>query len=248
MPRIGDDILSKVKVVPERDATTEVDRPDTEEDETSEDELAALQSRTAPTNSSPLQNPAVGAPRRNLRRAVRDKPVMMEKPPEPPERSKHDPDGTWRHLETVFSGVILEVANTQQYRKMRELAYHYITESNGDVHAVVGLHLRDKHWRRKGYRDSKRATVYIWEPYLDEQGRLGIRTREHEVIPLLPRIKSSPTNHASAHRSFATRTATPPTVPPSVSPSSTSPATSSTTSPRTTTASLRSPISSCATG
>ncbi|KIX08396.1 uncharacterized protein Z518_03052 [Rhinocladiella mackenziei CBS 650.93] len=72
-----------------------------------------------------------------------------------PTLSKHSPDGSFRHIEARYPGVVIEVSYSQKRRDLPRLADDYILGSDAEIRAVVGLDL--------DYR-GKRATVSIWRP------------------------------------------------------------------------------------
>lgn len=66
---------------------------------------------------------------------------------------RHDPDGQLQHSQANYPGVVLEVANTQQGKKLALLADDYILGSDGDIQVVIGINV-----------ESDKATLSIWEP------------------------------------------------------------------------------------
>jgi len=74
--------------------------------------------------------------------------------PQDPEYGTHDPDSSFRHLQSPLPTVIIEVAHSQRGGKLRLLADEYILGSDLEIRVVVGVDIE--------YSRSKRATFSIW--------------------------------------------------------------------------------------
>jgi hypothetical protein len=75
---------------------------------------------------------------------------------EEPQFGSHDPDGQFRHSEANHPGIVLEVAYSQKAKDLPYLADEYILGSDGDIRAVIAIHLE--------YKETSNATLSIWEP------------------------------------------------------------------------------------
>ncbi|TAQ83162.1 hypothetical protein B7494_g8516 [Chlorociboria aeruginascens] len=69
--------------------------------------------------------------------------------------STHCPDGSFRHQDAKWPGVIIEIAFSQTTKNLDHLAWEYIGDSDGAVLAVVGLNL-DYY--------NKKANLSVWRP------------------------------------------------------------------------------------
>jgi len=82
--------------------------------------------------------------------------------------TRRDPDGQLRYEGARWPTFIIEVANSQSKKgggkDLSKLADQYITESSGNIQAVLGIFL--------DYRSTKKATLSIWRPSygVDRQG------------------------------------------------------------------------------
>jgi len=82
--------------------------------------------------------------------------------------TRRDPDGQFRCEGARWPTFIIEVANSQSKedggKDLAKLADQYITESSGNIQAVLGIFL--------DYRSTKKATLSIWRPSygVDRQG------------------------------------------------------------------------------
>jgi hypothetical protein len=56
-----------------------------------------------------------------------------------PNRSKHEPDASFRHKDASYPGAIIEVSFSQKRKDMPYLADDYLLGSNGDNRVIVGL-------------------------------------------------------------------------------------------------------------
>lgn len=71
--------------------------------------------------------------------------------------NKHSPDGSFRHLQATWPGVVIEIAFSQSPKDLDSLAWEYISDSDGGIQVVVGLDLAYK---------TKEATLSVWRPVI----------------------------------------------------------------------------------
>lgn len=84
---------------------------------------------------------------------------------------RRDPDAQFRHANSKYPGVVMEVSYSQDGKKLRKLAQDYILYSNGDIKAVIGIDINYK---------GKKSTISLWRPRYtplddDDIEELGIR-------------------------------------------------------------------------
>jgi hypothetical protein len=80
---------------------------------------------------------------------------------------KHSPDGSFKHVEAKYPGVVIEVSYAQKKRDLPLLASDYIISSRGSIKVVVGIDLE---------YTGKKATLSVWRPQIrhSEAGMKGI--------------------------------------------------------------------------
>jgi hypothetical protein len=80
---------------------------------------------------------------------------------------KHSPDGSFKHIEAKYPGVVMEVSYSQKKKDLLLLASDYIIRSRGSIKVVVGINL--------GYT-GKKATLLVWRPQIrrNKAGKKGI--------------------------------------------------------------------------
>jgi hypothetical protein len=66
---------------------------------------------------------------------------------------KHSPDGSFKHVEAKYPGVVIEVSYSQKRKDLALLASDYIIGSRGSIKVVVGIDLE---------YTSKKATLAVW--------------------------------------------------------------------------------------
>ncbi|KID81130.1 recQ family helicase [Metarhizium guizhouense ARSEF 977] len=84
---------------------------------------------------------------------------------------RRQPDAQFRHANTQYPGVVIEVSYSQDGKNLRKLAQDYILYSNGDIKAVVGIDLNYA---------GKESTISLWRPEYtrienDDVEELGFR-------------------------------------------------------------------------
>lgn len=68
----------------------------------------------------------------------------------------HDPDGSFRHVKSPASTVIVEVAHSQNGKALERLAEEYLLGSRVGIRVMVGVDIE--------YSKNQRATFSIWRP------------------------------------------------------------------------------------
>ncbi|KHN94123.1 uncharacterized protein MAM_08053 [Metarhizium album ARSEF 1941] len=68
---------------------------------------------------------------------------------------QRQPDAQFRHANTQYPGVVIEVSYSQDGKNLRKLAQDYILYSNGDIKAVIGININ---------YTGKESTVSPWRP------------------------------------------------------------------------------------
>jgi hypothetical protein len=71
--------------------------------------------------------------------------------------SPHSPDGSFKHIEAKYPGVVIEVSYSQKKKDLPLLASDYIISSRGSIQAVVGIDLA---------YTGKQATLWVWRPQI----------------------------------------------------------------------------------
>ncbi|EXU95204.1 hypothetical protein X797_011727 [Metarhizium robertsii] len=84
---------------------------------------------------------------------------------------QRQPDAQFRHANTQYPGVVIEVSYSQDGKNLRKLAQDYILYSNGDIKAVVGIDINYA---------GKESTISLWRPKYtrienDDVEELGFR-------------------------------------------------------------------------
>ena len=84
---------------------------------------------------------------------------------------KREPDATFHYRGAYWPGVIIEVSYSQKTKALPHLADDYILETNGNVHAVIGLDIN--------YQTGK-GSISMWRPDLVEnrQGRFKLKVTQ----------------------------------------------------------------------
>ncbi|KAI9768153.1 MAG: hypothetical protein M1839_004180 [Geoglossum umbratile] len=82
------------------------------------------------------------------------------------------PDAAFRHNDARYPSIVIETSFSQKRKDLPRLADHYIPGSYGNIKMVIGLDIE--------YRNSKRATVSVWESDmgLDEDGTPYLRAKK----------------------------------------------------------------------
>jgi hypothetical protein len=70
---------------------------------------------------------------------------------------KHSPDGSIKHVEAKYPGVVIEVSYSQKKKDLPLLASDYIIGSRSSIRAVVGIDLE---------YTGKKATLSVWRPQI----------------------------------------------------------------------------------
>ena len=71
-----------------------------------------------------------------------------------PRYGTHDPDASFRHLESEFPGVVIEVAYAQEGKRLDAIAEDYILGSDHQIRVVVAIDIN--------YNAKKNSTFTIW--------------------------------------------------------------------------------------
>ncbi|TAQ90752.1 Phosphatidate phosphatase/4-nitrophenylphosphatase [Chlorociboria aeruginascens] len=80
---------------------------------------------------------------------------------------RRDPDIQFQHEEAEYPGVVYEIAVSQDSKDLDKAAWNYITHSNGNIKAVVGIEL--------GYGKNKESRISMWQPrYLEGEENIPI--------------------------------------------------------------------------
>jgi hypothetical protein len=74
----------------------------------------------------------------------------------PGRKSKYEPDASFWHDDAQYPGVIIEVAYSQEKKRLSRLAEDYLLDSDANIRIVVGL---DIEYGKKG---SRKATLSVW--------------------------------------------------------------------------------------
>jgi hypothetical protein len=69
----------------------------------------------------------------------------------------HSPDGSFKHIEAKYPGVVMEVSYGQKKKDLPLLASDYIIRSRGSIKVVVGIDLE---------YIGKKATLSMWRPQI----------------------------------------------------------------------------------
>lgn len=72
-----------------------------------------------------------------------------------PEAGPHDPDGSFKHVDAQYPGVVPEVSYSQKRKDLSRLADDYITGTDGNIRRMISL---DIEYTRK------EASLSVWEP------------------------------------------------------------------------------------
>lgn len=75
-------------------------------------------------------------------------------------RSKRQPDASFWHDFAQYPGVVIEVAYSQNKRKLDRLAEDYLFDSNANIRVVIGLDIG------YGEKGSRKAVFSTWRPAL----------------------------------------------------------------------------------
>lgn len=119
--------------------------------------------------------------------------------PRDPEYGTHDPDSSFQHLNSPMPTVIIEVAHSQNGRRLRTLAEEYLLGSDLAIRVVVGIDIE--------YSKSKRAAFSVWRAEL--QGPEGDKAWvvEPTVADQVKLVQSIALRKLTQHRYFGTMTA-----------------------------------------
>ncbi|KAL7904309.1 hypothetical protein GGI35DRAFT_202664 [Trichoderma velutinum] len=84
---------------------------------------------------------------------------------------QRQPDGQFQHAEADYSGVVVEVAYSQDWESLERRAWEYIQGSDGDIKAVIGIEIN---------RVRKLSTVTLWRSHIyredgDEQEIISVK-------------------------------------------------------------------------
>jgi hypothetical protein len=84
-----------------------------------------------------------------------------------PNIGNHDPDGSFKHKEAMWPGVIIEAAYSQDKKDLARLADDYIVGTDDSIRVIVGISI--------DYPSLKNATLSVWRgEYKNEAGVLSI--------------------------------------------------------------------------
>lgn len=83
------------------------------------------------------------------------------------ERSRHEPDLQWCCEGAKWQTVVGEVFYSQSRKELVDLADKYIVGSEGGIQLVLGFDI--EYGRRRGAKNSKKATVSIWRRRFEEE-------------------------------------------------------------------------------
>jgi hypothetical protein len=90
-------------------------------------------------------------------------------------KSRYEPDASFGHNDAQYPGVIIEVAYSQNKKRLDRLAENYLVDSDASVRAVVCLDIE------YGKKESRKATLSIWRPQLLETAD-GLELRAVEEV------------------------------------------------------------------
>lgn len=100
------------------------------------------------------------------------------------DKSTHDPDFQFRYRGVRRSGVVIELADSQQTKKGRKdlarLANQYILGSNGGIQLVIGIELKTN--------GTKKATISTWCPKYESGNLVSEEVVKAEVRLGIPRL------------------------------------------------------------
>jgi hypothetical protein len=111
-----------------------------------------------------------------------------------PQFGRHEPDASFKHADSKYPGVVIEVSYSQKRRDLPRLADDYILGSDAIIRAVVGVDI--------DYR-GKTASVSIWRPRIEvnatgEEELVAHRTLSDQVfsviLDLLQHVLITPRN------------------------------------------------------
>ena len=71
-------------------------------------------------------------------------------------KSRYEPDASFWHDDAEYPGVVIEVAYSQNRKRLYRLAESYLLDSDASVQVVVGL---DIEYSKRG---SRKATLSVW--------------------------------------------------------------------------------------
>lgn len=96
----------------------------------------------------------------------------------PNTKSKYEPDTSFWHDDAQYPGVIIEVAYSQQKKRLDRLAENYLLDSDASVQVVVGL---DIEYSKK---ETSKATFTVWRTRVDGDELRVVKEIEDEVFTI----------------------------------------------------------------
>jgi|SRR5947207_14985027 len=79
------------------------------------------------------------------------------------EESRHSPDAAFKHRNSRYPHLVIEVSYSQKQKDLAYLADDYIVESNESIGMVIGLDI-------EYYRGTKKAMLQMWRPTVTKEG------------------------------------------------------------------------------
>jgi hypothetical protein len=109
---------------------------------------------------------------------------------------KHSPDGSFKHVEAKYPGVIIEVSYSQKKKDLPLLASDYIISSRGSIRAVVGIDLE---------YTGKKVTLSVWRPQIRRNKAGQKRIFIHRAISKQVCLLRSDAAYANVSRKSAVK-------------------------------------------
>src|SRR2546430_1700115 len=79
------------------------------------------------------------------------------------ENLKHSPDAGFKHRNSRYPHLVIEVSYSQKQKDLPRLADTYIVESNESIRVVIGLDIEYK-------KGTKKAMLQMWRPNITTEG------------------------------------------------------------------------------
>ena len=97
----------------------------------------------------------------------------------PNAKSKYEPDTSFWHDDAQYPGIIVEVAYSQEKKRIDRLAENYLLDSDASVQVVVGLDIE------YGRNTTSKATFSVWRTRLDRDELRVVKEIADEVFATL---------------------------------------------------------------
>jgi hypothetical protein len=87
--------------------------------------------------------------------------------------AKHSPDGSFKHIDAQYPGVVMEVSYSQKRKDLQALARDYIRGSEASIQVVIGIDLE---------YTGRKATLTVWRPQMRVRDSGKERLVEHRTL------------------------------------------------------------------